>query len=63
MAQHLNLRVTAEGIENLEHLYFMIDHQCNDIQGYLYSKPLDAEESEALLRNPQTEKLFILTAL
>ncbi len=63
MAQHLNLRVTAEGIESLEHLYFMIDNQCNDIQGYLYSKPLDAEESEALLKNPQTEKLFILTAL
>ena len=59
MANHLGLKVTAEGIERQDHLQFLLEHNCHDIQGYLYSKPLNASDSEALLLQPQLERLFL----
>ena len=58
MAKHLNLKVTAEGVETESDLSFMLDHQCDDIQGYLYSKPLSTESATAILKKPQIERLF-----
>lgn len=58
MAHHLGLKVTAEGIEKVEHLQFLRTHKCQDIQGYLYSKPLAAIEAESLLKAPQIDTLL-----
>ena len=50
MAQQLGLNVVAEGVETKEQLEFLRLHGCNQIQGYLCSKPLSAEQFAVLLR-------------
>jgi diguanylate cyclase (GGDEF)-like protein len=50
MAQQLGLNVVAEGVETKEQLEFLRHHGCNQIQGYLCSKPLSAEQFAVLLR-------------
>lgn len=49
MSRSLRIHVTAEGVENLPQLLFLQEHQCDDAQGFLLSKPLPAEEARALL--------------
>lgn len=46
MAHHLKLKVTAEGVENKEQLQFLRQQRCHEAQGYLFSKPVKAEEFE-----------------
>jgi diguanylate cyclase (GGDEF)-like protein len=50
MARSLKLRVVAEGVENLEELEFLRDHQCDEAQGYYFSRPVPAEQFANLLR-------------
>ncbi len=40
MGQSLNLRVVAEGVETHEELAFLNAHQCDEAQGYDFSRPL-----------------------
>ena len=49
MAHNLNLKVTAEGVETEAELAFLCQHQCDAMQGYLFSKPLAASDFESLL--------------
>ncbi|MDQ0154801.1 putative bifunctional diguanylate cyclase/phosphodiesterase [Robertmurraya andreesenii] len=44
IAQHLQIEVIAEGVEYEEQLQFLREHDCMQIQGYLFSPPLTAEE-------------------
>jgi diguanylate cyclase len=44
LGRSLNLVVTAEGVETSEQLEFLEAEACNQIQGYLISKPLPASE-------------------
>jgi EAL domain-containing protein (putative c-di-GMP-specific phosphodiesterase class I) len=41
MAHSLGLNLIAEGVENVEQLDFLRQHNCNIIQGFYYSKPLN----------------------
>lgn len=50
MAHSLNLRVLAEGVETEAQMAFLREQGCDDLQGYLVSKPLPAEELVQLLR-------------
>lgn len=50
MAHALRLTVIAEGVENEDQLAFLRQLNCDEIQGYLFSKPVPAEEFERLLR-------------
>ena len=50
MARGLNLQVVAEGVETPEELAFLKAHQCDQGQGYYFSKPVPAEEFAVLLR-------------
>lgn len=52
MAACMQLTVIAEGVETPEQLEFLRSINCQEIQGYIYSKPLTAVAAEAFLRNP-----------
>jgi EAL domain-containing protein (putative c-di-GMP-specific phosphodiesterase class I) len=45
----LDLRVIAEGVETEGQLHFMRENGCDEIQGYVYSRPLDPEALRSLL--------------
>ena len=51
MAHNLNLEVIAEGVETTAQAAFLLNHKCEEAQGYLYAKPLPAPEFEAYLRS------------
>lgn len=55
MAWRLGFNTVAEGVETREHLAFLQARQCDAYQGYLYSKPISAEDFEAVLRSRQTK--------
>lgn len=48
MSARLELGVVAEGVEREEQLEFLRKHGCEQIQGFLFSKPLPAAEFETL---------------
>jgi len=50
MGQSLNLTVIAEGVETKEQLTFLQQHECNQVQGYYFSKPVSADEISTLLK-------------
>ncbi len=41
LAQTLNMRTTAEGVETPEQASFLRDHGCSEFQGFLFSQPID----------------------
>jgi EAL domain-containing protein (putative c-di-GMP-specific phosphodiesterase class I) len=49
MAKSLNLKLVAEGVETESELSFVCQHKCDKMQGYLFSRPLPAQEFEQLL--------------
>ncbi|HCA27305.1 MAG TPA: hypothetical protein DEP05_06645, partial [Betaproteobacteria bacterium] len=52
MAKGLRLKVISEGVETEEQLAFLKTHNNSEVQGYLFSHPLPAEEFAELLKNP-----------
>lgn len=50
LAHSLRLKVVAEGVETEAQLAFLRDQGCDDIQGFLFSRPLSAEAFERWLR-------------
>jgi diguanylate cyclase (GGDEF)-like protein/PAS domain S-box-containing protein len=56
MARSLGLRVVAEGVETQEELAFLRANQCDEAQGYYFSRPVVAQEFARLLETgiPET---------
>ena len=50
LAHSLDLRVTAEGVETFEQLEFLRHRHCDEVQGHVFSPPVDAATCTELLR-------------
>jgi EAL domain-containing protein (putative c-di-GMP-specific phosphodiesterase class I) len=55
MARSLNLKVIAEGVEDEAQMSFLRAHQCDEIQGYYFSKPLAVDQVADKLRGDSAE--------
>jgi diguanylate cyclase (GGDEF)-like protein/PAS domain S-box-containing protein len=55
MGRSLKLRVVAEGVETPQELAFLQAHQCDEAQGYLFSRPIAASEFAKLLETGISE--------
>ncbi|MCK5826058.1 MAG: EAL domain-containing protein [Desulfuromusa sp.] len=55
MAKGLNLNVVGSGVENLHQLDYLRNLGCNEVQGYLYSEAISAQETLNLLENRPSE--------
>jgi len=53
MAHNLGLQVIAEGVETPDHAAFLHAEGCDEVQGFLYAKPLANADFEAYLRSNQ----------
>ena len=51
MAHKLGHTVIAEGVEHERQLQYLRENNCDRVQGYLISKPLDAQDALSLLEN------------
>jgi len=68
MSRSLHINVTAEGVENYPQLAFLQEQECQDAQGFLLSRPLQADAARELLRRvgeladaSRTQRLKIIT--
>lgn len=50
MAHNLKLRVIAEGVENNEQMDFLRREHCDEVQGYIFSKPVNPKEVLEMIR-------------
>ncbi len=57
MAHSLNLMVIAEGVESHEQLEFLREHGCDEVQGFLFGRPVPADQFAALFAS---NALFLL---
>lgn len=53
MAKHLNLKVVAEGVEEITQFNYLMKSKCDFIQGYLFSRPITIEQIFDTLCNLQ----------
>lgn len=44
LAKKLNMKIVAEGIESREQVDFLVEQECDLIQGYFFAKPMAVEE-------------------
>jgi diguanylate cyclase (GGDEF)-like protein len=59
LANNLGMEVVAEGVETREHLELLRSLKCQYGQGYLFSKPLDAEKATAMVLEYQTGTAYL----
>lgn len=57
MAKSLSMKVIAEGVETEQQKRFLINHGCDMLQGYMFAKPMPAEEFTQMLRNNNTRSM------
>lgn len=62
IAKSLNLKVLAEGVETLEQLEFLKQYNCDEVQGYYYSRPILPEDIVAFVNSQiETDNLYYYT--
>lgn len=59
LAESLNITLTAEGVEREEELKFLNANRCTFVQGYLFSKPVEAYKIEELLKRNGKNKICL----
>lgn len=55
MAHRFGIKVIAEGVEETKQLEYLKRHNCDIIQGYLYSKPLSQKDALDYIENNQAD--------
>ncbi len=50
MGQTLNKTIVAEGVETEEQLQLLRNFKCDQVQGYLFSRPLPGNELTEFIR-------------
>ncbi|CAB0150287.1 Phytochrome-like protein cph2 [Pseudidiomarina piscicola] len=51
MANALNLRVIAEGVESQQQAHYLKQAGCDEVQGYLYAKPMNLKALQSFIKN------------
>jgi len=51
MGKSLKLKVVAEGVETKDQLSFLRKHDCDEMQGYYFSKPVTQNEFTQILQD------------
>lgn len=57
LSNHLKMDVIAEGVETMEQLKVLQNYNCNTVQGYLFSKPVPANQFAELLKKQRIEPI------
>jgi EAL domain-containing protein (putative c-di-GMP-specific phosphodiesterase class I) len=57
LGHSLGMSTTAEGVETEEQLRAVREQGCNEVQGFLFSPPLEAGQVLTLLNTEQRPKL------
>jgi diguanylate cyclase (GGDEF)-like protein/PAS domain S-box-containing protein len=57
MGRSLNLRVVAEGVESRKELEFLQAHECDEAQGYFFSRPVLPQDFAGLLQRGMAESV------
>ena len=60
LSHQMDMKVIAEGVETEQQRRFLQQHGCDEVQGYLYSRPVPAQEIAAMLG--QSEELAAAAA-
>ena len=60
MSDGLNVKTIAEGVENEKQLELLTKLGCDEIQGYLWGRPVPADEFESKYLMQQTISNIIL---
>ncbi len=62
MGRSLGLRIIAEGVEEEDVLEFLRSNGCDEVQGYLFGKPMPATDLEQLILSAEgkIERLQVL---
>lgn len=50
LGHNLGMRVVAEGVENIRQIEYLRKHDCDELQGYYFGRPMPAAQFEQLIR-------------
>lgn len=56
MGRSLGIKLVAEGVEHQQQLDVLREEQCDQYQGYLFSRPLTHDEFASMVQEEQREK-------
>ena len=63
LAHALGLKVVAEGVENPRQQKVLIDMKCDELQGFLFAKPMSARALQIWAVNDRSESVVFKPSL